>query len=145
MWLANQTRPDILNAVRAVAGYFHSPKLVHWKAALNMLQYVRLTSGHGITFQRGMGSGVNLKLYGDSGFASRDTNRRSASRDVVMRAGARRMCYFFLGRRRVSPFLLLRQSMLRWSRGSRRRFCFAVYLEFYISRPQHCVHFSQEG
>ena len=30
MWLANQTRPDILNAVRAVARYSHAPKLVHW-------------------------------------------------------------------------------------------------------------------
>ena len=29
MWLADQTRPDILNAVRAVARYSHSPKLVH--------------------------------------------------------------------------------------------------------------------
>ena len=29
IWLANQTRPDILNAVRAVARYSHSPKLVH--------------------------------------------------------------------------------------------------------------------
>ena len=38
MWLANQTRPDIPNAVRAVARYFHSPKLVHWKAALHILQ-----------------------------------------------------------------------------------------------------------
>ena len=27
----------------------------------------------------GMGSGVDLKLYVDSGFASRDTNRRSVS------------------------------------------------------------------
>ena len=37
MWLANQTRPDILNAVRAVARYSHSPKRVHWKAALHIL------------------------------------------------------------------------------------------------------------
>ena len=50
MWLANQTRPDILNAVRAVVRYSHSPKFVHWKAALHILQYIRLTSGHGITF-----------------------------------------------------------------------------------------------
>ena len=70
MWLANQTRPDILNAVRAVARYFHSPKLVHWKAAIHILQYIRLTSGHGITFQRGMGSGVDLELYVDSDFES---------------------------------------------------------------------------
>ena len=32
--------------------------------------------------------------------------------------------FFFLGRRKMSPFLLLRQSMLRWPRGSRRLFFF---------------------
>ena len=52
MWLANHTRPDILNAVRTVARYSHAPKLVHWKAALHVLMYVRFTSGYGITFQR---------------------------------------------------------------------------------------------
>ena len=124
MWLANQTRPDILNAVRAVARYFHSPKVVHWKAALHILQYIRLTSGHGITFQRGMGSGFDLELYVDSDFASRDTNRRSVSGGVMMCAG--RVCRFFLGRRKVSPFLLLRQSMLRWPRGSRRRVFYGI-------------------
>ena len=66
MWLANQTRPDILNSIRAVARYSHSPKRVHWKSALYILQYIRLMSGHGITFQRGMGSGVDLELYVDS-------------------------------------------------------------------------------
>ena len=88
IWLANQTRPDILNAVRAVARYSHSPKLVHRKVALHVLQYIKLTSGHGITFQRGMGSGVDLELYVDSDFASRDTNRRSVSGGIVMCAGA---------------------------------------------------------
>ena len=29
MWLANQTRPDILNAVQAVARYSHAPKRLH--------------------------------------------------------------------------------------------------------------------
>ena len=88
MWLANQTRPDILNVVRAVARYSHSPKAVHWKAALHILQYIRLTSGHGITFQRGMGSGVDLELYVHSDFASRETNQRSVSGGVVTCAGA---------------------------------------------------------
>ena len=37
MWLGNQTCPDILNAVRAVARYSHSSELVHWKAALHIL------------------------------------------------------------------------------------------------------------
>ena len=102
MWLANQTRPDIVNAVRAVARYSHSPKLVHWKAALHILQYVRLTSGHGITFQRGMGSGVDLELYVDSDFASRDTNRWSVSGGVVMCAGA---CVSFFFRTQKSVTL----------------------------------------
>ena len=26
-WIANQTRPDIANTVRAVARYFHDPKI----------------------------------------------------------------------------------------------------------------------
>ena len=93
--MTNQTRSDVLNAVRAVARYSHSPKLVHWKAALHILQYIRLTSGHVITFQRGMGSGVDLELYVDSDFASRDTNRRSVSGGVVMCAGVLgRVCHF---------------------------------------------------
>ena len=50
MWLANQTRPDILNAVRAVSRYYHAQKLVHWKAALHVLMYVRFTRSYGITF-----------------------------------------------------------------------------------------------
>ena len=89
MWLANQTRPDILNAVRAVASrYSHAPKLVHWKAALHILVYVRFTSTYGITFQRGTASEVGLKVFVDSDFASRATDRRSVSGGVVMCAGA---------------------------------------------------------
>ena len=70
----------------------------------------------------GMGSGVDLELYVDSDFASRNTNRRSVSGGVVMCAGACVSFLFFLGRRKLSSFLLSRQSILRWPRGSRRRF-----------------------
>ena len=51
MLLANQIRPDILNAGQAVARCCHAPKLVHWKASLHVLMYVRFTSSYGITFQ----------------------------------------------------------------------------------------------
>ena len=37
MWLATQTRPDILNGVRAVARFTHAPKHKHWKAARGIL------------------------------------------------------------------------------------------------------------
>ena len=79
----------------------------------------------------GMGSGVDLELYVNTDFASRDSNRRSVPGGVVMCARAC-MSFFFLGRRKVSPFLLLRQSMLRWPRGSRRRFFLFFFNLWYI-------------
>ena len=88
MWLANQTRPDILSAVRAVARYSHAPKRLHWQAAMHVLMYVRFTSSFGITFQRGMVGGDHMKLFVDSDFASKATDRRSVSGAVVMFAGA---------------------------------------------------------
>ena len=50
----------------------------------------------------GMGSGVDLELYVDSDFASRDTNRRSVSGGVVMCAGA---CVLFFARTQKSVTL----------------------------------------
>ena len=50
----------------------------------------------------GMGSGVDLELYVDSDFASRDTNRRSVSEGVVMCAGA---CVSFFSRMQKSVTL----------------------------------------
>ena len=39
MWLSISTRPDISNAVRAVARYCTVPRVIHWKAALDILEY----------------------------------------------------------------------------------------------------------
>ena len=83
MWLANQTRPDFLTAVRAVARYSHAPKRLHWQAAMHVLMYVRFTSSFGITFQRGMVGGDRMELFLDSDFASKATDRRSVSGAVV--------------------------------------------------------------
>ena len=88
MWLANQTRPDILNAVRAVPRCSHAPKFVHWKTALHILMYVRFTSSYGITFQRGTEDSVNLEVYVDSDYASKATDRRYVLGSIVMCAGA---------------------------------------------------------
>ena len=84
MWLANQTRPDILNAVRAVARYSRAPKRLHWQAAMHVLMYVRFTSSFGITFQRGMVGGDRMELFVDPDFASKATGRRSVSGAVVV-------------------------------------------------------------
>ena len=102
MWLANQTRPDILNAVRTVARYSHAPKFVHWQAALHVLMYVRFTSCYGITFQRGTARGVGFEVYVDSDYASRATDRKSVSGGVVMCAGG---CVSFFSRTQKSVTL----------------------------------------
>ncbi|CAB1097067.1 unnamed protein product [Ectocarpus sp. CCAP 1310/34] len=78
MWLANQPRPNILNAVRAVA---------------------RFTVDFGITYQRGTEGGVSLELFVDSDYSSNATDRRSVSGAVVMCAGA---CVSFLSRTQKS-------------------------------------------
>ncbi|CAB1099628.1 unnamed protein product [Ectocarpus sp. CCAP 1310/34] len=44
MWIPNQTRPDISNAVRAVARHSHEPKRSHWKAAQKILNYLLETA-----------------------------------------------------------------------------------------------------
>ena len=102
MWLANQTRPDILNAVRAVARYSHAPKRLHWQAAMHVLMYVRFTNSFGITFQRGMVGGDRMEFFVDSDFASKATDRRSVSGAVVMFAGA---CVMYLCRTQKSVAL----------------------------------------
>ena len=86
MWIANQTRPDIANAVRAVARHSHEPKSVHWKAVRMIMGYLRTTRHLGITFQRGRG--LNLEVYADSDYASKATDRRSVSGGVVMCGGS---------------------------------------------------------
>ena len=37
MWLSMSLRPDIANAVRAVARFCTAPRAIHWKAALGNL------------------------------------------------------------------------------------------------------------
>ena len=85
LWLSNQTRPDISNAVRAVARYMHAPKLKHWLATREILGYLEVTS-YGITLQRG--SGLELVVYADTAYAPRETRRESVSGTAVMCGGA---------------------------------------------------------
>ena len=37
-WIANQTRPDIANAVRAIARFSHDPKSIRYEAAQKILE-----------------------------------------------------------------------------------------------------------
>ena len=46
----SRTRPDILNAVRAMERYSAAPELLHWQAALHIVMNIKSTSAYGITF-----------------------------------------------------------------------------------------------
>ena len=88
LWIALLTRPDIANAVRAVARYCSAPKLIHWKAARSILGYAIRTSSFGIYFQKGTLTGLGLISFADADYASRSTDRRSALGGVVVCRGA---------------------------------------------------------
>ena len=77
MWIANQTRPDISNAVRAVARHSHKPKKSHWKAAQKILDYLLETVHLTVKFKQD--STVSKLVCVDADFASKATDRRSVS------------------------------------------------------------------
>ena len=52
MWIANQTRPNISDAVRAIARFSHDPKEVHVKAARAILEYLNATAHLGLILRR---------------------------------------------------------------------------------------------
>ena len=88
MWLSISTRPDIVNAVRAVARYCTAPRAIHWKAALGILEYINETSEYGIAFQRGSLSSISLEVFADADYASRAFDRLSVSGGLSMCGGA---------------------------------------------------------
>ena len=94
MWLSIiSTRPDIANAVRAVAKYCTAPRAIHWKVALGILEYINETSEYRIRFQRGTLSGISLKVFAGADYTSKATDRRSVSGGLIMCGGAS-VCWF---------------------------------------------------
>ena len=76
MWIANQTKPDISNAVRAIAPFSHDPKEVHVRAARKVLEYLSATAHLGLTFRKDSKLGdvqleYDLEAYVDAGTPTR--------------------------------------------------------------------------
>ena len=82
MWLAGMTRPDIANAVRAMARHSYNPCERHWKAAMKTLAYLNSTSNLGITYPKG--EQLSLSVYTDAEYASKETDGRLISGVAVM-------------------------------------------------------------
>ena len=83
-WITNQTRPDIANAVRAVARFSHDPKEVHVKAARKIIEYLSATAHLGLTFRKDskledVQLEYDLQTCVDADYAHKADDRRSVS------------------------------------------------------------------
>jgi hypothetical protein len=75
MYLSTSTRPDMAQAVGALARYSSAPTEAHMSAAKQLLRYLRGTAAKGIQF----GGGAGLEGFCDSDFAGELDKRRSTT------------------------------------------------------------------
>ena len=84
--LAQCTRPDIAQAVGALASYSAAPSQAHYAAVLDVIRYVGCTPTRGITYGR---DAVPVRIWCDASFsACRDTRRSTTGWLVTMYGGA---------------------------------------------------------
>ena len=84
MWNANQTRPDISNAARAIARFSHDPKEAYVKAVRKILEYLSDTAHLGLTLSReskleDVQLEYDITTHVDADYAHRAEGRRSVS------------------------------------------------------------------
>ena len=84
MYLSVCTRPDIAQAVGALARYMAAPTVAHWQAAKGILRYIAGTVNYGITFGK---SGLTLEAYCDADYAGDIDTRRSTTGYVYTLCG----------------------------------------------------------
>ena len=86
MYLSVCTRPDITQAVGALARYMAQPTTVHWQAAKGVLRYLSGTANYGIIFG---GNKSGLQAYSDADYAGDIDTRRSTTGYVyILNGGA---------------------------------------------------------
>lgn len=76
MYLTSCTRPDIAQAVGALARYMSKPTIAHWTAAKHVLRYLTGTTDYGIVFTP---SNSTLNAYCDANHAGDIDTRRSTT------------------------------------------------------------------
>ena len=85
IWLGGMTRPDIANAVRAVARQAHDPAERHWRAVRKIIAYLNKTKDLGLVFVKD--GDRKLSVYVDADYANKDSDRCSVSGVAVMVGG----------------------------------------------------------
>ena len=84
LYLSVCTRPDIAQAVGALARYTSAPTEAHWAAALGVVRYLAGTAEAGVTFG---GSDELLEVFCDADFAGDVDMRRSTTGYVFLMYG----------------------------------------------------------
>ena len=79
------TRPDIANAVRAVARQAHDPAERHWRVVRKIISYLNETKDLGLVFVKD--GDRKLSVYVDADYANKDNDMRSVSGVAVMVGG----------------------------------------------------------
>ena len=85
IWLGGMTRPDIVNAVRAVARQALDPAERHWRAVRKRIAYLSISQDLGLVFVKD--GDRKLSVYVDADYANKDNDRRSVSGVAVMVGG----------------------------------------------------------
>ena len=86
IWLGGMTRPDIANAVRAVARQVHDPAERHWRAVKKVIAYLNKTEYLGLVFVKDGDRKLSV-YYVDADYANKDNDGRSLSGVAVMVGG----------------------------------------------------------
>ena len=84
--LAVFTRPDISFAVSKLSQFNTNPTMIHWKAGLHVLRYLKLTRNYCITYKR---SSIPTRVFGyaDADYGSDPNDRISYTGYVFMSNG----------------------------------------------------------
>lgn len=85
LYLAANTRPDILHPVTLLAKYCNNPKLKHWIAIKRIMRYICGTTHYGIKFDKQ--EDLSVTVYTDADWASDSTNRKSITGTIILIAG----------------------------------------------------------
>ena len=86
MYLSVCTRPDIAQAVGALARYMSAPTDTHWQTAKGVLRYLGGTADHGLIWG-GPGVQQGLRAYCDADYAGDVDTRRSTTGYVFLLNG----------------------------------------------------------
>lgn len=81
------TQPDISSAVRTMGNFCENPGMMHWKAVVKILQYVRGTQVIGITYGEDGNGGIEMRACADSDHTTCPGIRHSVSWGAVHLGG----------------------------------------------------------